>query len=124
MPIHFTSERWPIIEADQEQWHFLLLYFVSTARWTHWHKNLVLWHNRIYNCYHAHFRFCDPFLSPVGQFEEHLPLDGWPANHIPFFVPVHNPHIETWRNVNIGCVVLICKENIECFRFPRPAAAA
>ena len=115
MPIYFTSSKilLGIRYIDQQHWFKPVLEWLCAVQWSHKTRNLVFWDRWVYNTYHAHFRFFDHWLSPVDQLEN-CTLHGWPNSHIPFFVPISNPHIETHRGINIGSVVLIYKENIDC----------
>ena len=123
MGITFLNELWSYIPRQQDHWHIPLDCLFFTACWTHWHKSLVLWHRDLISEYKAHFRFSDPFLKPIGQLERHS-FDEWPDNHIPFFVPIPNWNRGDFDHLEVGLVVLICKEHIKFLTTPISVAAA
>ena len=122
MGITFLNERWSYIPCRQDYWHIPLNRFFFTARWTHWRKSLVLWHRDLTSEYHAHFRFSDPFLNPIGQLDRHT-FDDWPDNHIPFFVPIPDWNCGNFDHQEVGLVILICKDHIRFLTKPISVAA-
>ena len=123
MEITFLNEFWRYIPCRQDHWRYPLQHLFFTARWTHWHRSLVLWHRELISEFKAHFHFSDPFLTPIGQLSRHS-FDSWPDNHIPFFVPIHDSQTGSFDHLEIGLVVIICKEQIEFLTTPISVASA
>ena len=123
MGITLLSKLWHYIPRRQDHWHIPLERFTHTAHWTHWRQSLVRWHRKLISEFKAHFHFNNPFLNPIDQLARHS-IDDWPDNHIPLFVPIHDTITGSFDHLEIGLVVLICKEHIEFLTTPISVAAA